>query len=50
MAGRTMSDTASIQAFVRNHPKLIGVLFALMFLLSQASTVAASAHTFTTGP
>jgi hypothetical protein len=35
-----MSET-SIKAYVTAHPKLVGVLFTIMLLLSQAGSAAA---------
>lgn len=46
----TMSDSDSLTTFARNHPKMIGVLFALMFMLTQAGTAAAGAHIVVSGP
>jgi hypothetical protein len=36
-----MSDT-KITAFLRKHPKMMGVLFTLLVLLSQAGSAAAA--------
>jgi hypothetical protein len=36
-----MSDT-TIAEFLREHPRMMGVLFTMTVLLSQAGTVAAS--------
>lgn len=47
---RTMQDTLDIKAIVTEHPRLVGVLFALIFLLSQVGTVAAGAAGVVTGP
>ncbi|MFW6045708.1 MAG: DUF7503 family protein [Natronomonas sp.] len=35
-----MSDTKPV-AFLKEHPRMMGVLFTMMLLLSQAGTVAA---------
>lgn len=47
---RTMQETLDIKAIVTEHPRLVGVLFALMFLLAQVGTVAAAANGYVTGP
>lgn len=51
MSRRTMSESTDLSQIVRNNPKFVGVLFALMVLLSQAGTVAAGgAYTVVAGP
>lgn len=45
-----MSDDNTIQAYLAKHPRLIGILFTLVLLLSQAGTVAAANSSVTTGP
>lgn len=44
-----MSDESTITEFVHKHPRLIGILFTLMLLLSQAGTVAAGSDGVITG-
>ena len=36
-----MSDSNSMSEYLANHPRMIGALFTLFVLLSQAGTVAA---------
>ncbi|AEH36933.1 DUF7503 family protein [Halopiger xanaduensis] len=36
-----MSDDTSMQDYLAQHPRMIGVLFTLFVLLSQTGTVAA---------
>ena len=43
-----MSDN-KVAAYLAEHPKMTGVLFTMMLLLSQAGTVAAGC-TFNPGP
>ena len=50
MRCRTMSETYDITTLISNHPKIIGVLFTLMFLLSQVGSVAAAANGVISGP
>lgn len=45
-----MSEDNSIKSIVTEHPRLVGVLFTLMLLLSQAGTVAAGSQGVVTGP
>lgn len=45
-----MSDDNTIHSYLAEHPKLIGALFALMLLLSQAGSVLAANQAVTTGP
>jgi hypothetical protein len=44
-----MSDD-TLAAYLAEHPKLTGVLFTMMLLLSQAGTVLAGAGSSTAGP
>ena len=44
-----MSDT-TIAAYLRENPKLMGVLFTMCLLLSQAGTVAANNSSGLSGP
>ncbi|WP_449289612.1 DUF7503 family protein [Natronorubrum halophilum] len=32
--------------YLKNHPRMIGVLFSIMLVLTQVSTVAATNHNF----
>ncbi|WP_247731617.1 DUF7503 family protein [Halovivax limisalsi] len=45
-----MSATESLTDAVEAHPRLLGILFAAMVLLSQAGSVAASAADVGVGP
>lgn len=36
-----MSDSTDVSQIVRNNPKIVGALFALMLFLSQAGAVSA---------
>ena len=38
-----MSDSNSMSEYLANHPRMIGALFTLFVLLSQAGTAAAGA-------
>ncbi|WP_425493600.1 DUF7503 family protein [Natronosalvus vescus] len=44
------TDTPTIVSYLQNHPRMIGVLFTAMLLLSQAGTVMAESSATTTGP
>lgn len=44
-----MSDD-SIKAYLANHPRMTGVLFTLLLLLTQAGNAAAGWGTVTAGP
>ena len=44
-----MSDN-KIAAYLAEHPKMTGVLFTMMLLLSQAGSVAATTGMATNGP
>lgn len=37
------TDTHDIESFVRNHPRLLGALFMVLLLVSQAGSAAAGA-------
>lgn len=45
-----MSTDNTFTSTLAEHPKLVGVLFALMLFLSQTGAVAAAANGVTTGP
>lgn len=46
-----MSDDDSLKARIAQHPKVLGILFTLFVLLSQAGAVAAEADSVVvTGP
>lgn len=45
-----MSEDNALKAYLAENPRMIGVLFTLMLLLTQASTVSAEAYTTTGGP
>ena len=36
------NNTTTVRTYLENHPRMIGVLFTLMLLLSQAGNVAAA--------
>jgi hypothetical protein len=44
------ADSSSTAAYLAEHPKMVGVLFTAMLLLSQAGSVAASGTGTTVGP
>ena len=44
-----MSDDSTVAAYLAEHPKMTGVLFTMMLLLSQAGSVAAAGQS-TCGP
>ncbi len=44
-----MSNDSTLKAYITEHPRLIGILFTLMLLLSQAGTVAAGNTGVVTG-
>ncbi|MFW5896018.1 MAG: DUF7503 family protein [archaeon] len=44
------SDNSSMAAYLAEHPKMIGVLFTTMVLLSQAGSVVAGGQGTTVGP
>lgn len=44
-----MSDD-SIKAYLANHPRMTGVLFTVLLLLTQAGNAAASMGAVTAGP
>ncbi len=37
------NNTTTVRSYLENHPRMIGVLFTLMLLLSQAGSAAAGA-------
>lgn len=43
------SDSSSMAAYLAEHPKMVGVLFTMLLLLSQGGTVA-GAQGSTVGP
>lgn len=45
-----MFDTPNFGQKVRENPRIVGILFALMFLLAQAGTVSAGAVGAVSGP
>jgi hypothetical protein len=45
-----MSDESSMKAFLAENPRMIGALFTLTLLLSQAGAVAAGEISSTAGP
>ena len=45
-----MSDETSMKAYLADHPRMIGVLFTMMLLLSQAGAAAAGEISSTAGP
>ncbi|MFP9060731.1 hypothetical protein ACLI4R_09390 [Natrialbaceae archaeon A-chndr2] len=45
----SQTDTSKTAEFLKNHPRLIGMMFAAMILLSQAGTVVAGGNSSTTG-
>lgn len=44
------SNSSSMAAYLAEHPKMIGVLFTMMILLSQAGSVVAGGAGTTVGP
>lgn len=45
-----MSDDSSMTAYLAENPKMIGVLFTIFMLLTQAGNAAGAAATVTGGP
>ncbi|QLG27098.1 hypothetical protein HUG10_05860 [Halorarum halophilum] len=45
-----MSDTNAMAEFLAEHPKMVGALFTMTLLLSQAGSVIAGPGTATAGP
>jgi hypothetical protein len=45
-----MSSTQSFKTYLADHPRMIGALFAITMLLSQAGSVAASGAQAQPGP
>lgn len=41
-----MSEKDSLKGYLAKHPRMIGALFALLLLLSQAGTAAAGSNTY----
>jgi hypothetical protein len=44
------NDSGTIASYLKENPRMMGVLFSLMLLLSQAGNVAANAASTTSGP
>jgi len=44
------STNSTMKGYLAEHPKMVGVLFTMMILLSQAGAVAADGGTATAGP
>lgn len=44
------SDSSTTAAYLAEHPRMIGILFTAMLLLSQASAVIAGGQGSTAGP
>lgn len=44
------STSSSMNAYLAEHPKMVGVLFTMMVLLSQAGTAVAGTGATTPGP
>ena len=42
----TRSDASTVSSFLAEHPRMTGVLFTLVLLLSQAGQVAAGGGTY----
>jgi hypothetical protein len=45
-----MSDSTELRTYLTENPRMIGVLFTIMLLLTQAGNSAAAAGTTTAGP
>jgi len=45
-----MSDNDSLTAYLADHPRMIGALFTLLLLVSQAGSAAANGAQATPGP
>jgi hypothetical protein len=43
-------DNGSIATYLKNHPRMMGVLFTAMLLLSQAGSAAAANNGLVSGP
>lgn len=43
-------DNSRMEAYLKNHPRMIGVLFTIMLAISQMGTAAAASGTTTVGP
>jgi hypothetical protein len=44
------NDSDTIATYLKNHPRMMGVLFTALLLLSQAGGVAASNNGLVSGP
>jgi hypothetical protein len=44
------SDSSTMAAYLAEHPKMVGVLFSMTVLLSQAGSVIAGGQGTTVGP
>ena len=45
-----MSENNSLKAYLADHPRMIGALFTLMLLLTQAGNAMGAGAQVTTGP
>ena len=45
-----MSQTTDVKSFLASHPKLMGALFTMLVLLTQAGSVAAAGGSACAGP
>ncbi|WP_162991486.1 DUF7503 family protein [Halostella salina] len=45
-----MSDNSSLKAYLADHPRMIGALFTLVLIASQAGTAAANGAQAVSGP
>jgi hypothetical protein len=44
------NESGSVATYLKNHPRMMGVLFTALMLLSQAGTVAANNNGVVSGP
>jgi hypothetical protein len=44
------SDSGTVATYLKNNPRMMGVLFTMLLLLSQAGTVAAGNGAAVSGP
>ncbi|QIQ76769.1 hypothetical protein GL213_09730 [Halogeometricum borinquense] len=44
------TDTNAVAQYLAEHPRMMGVLFTMLLLLSQAGSVAAGNHVGISGP
>lgn len=44
------ADTSRMATFLKDHPRMLGALFALAVLMTQAGTVLADGSCYCTGP